>query len=109
MPQPLCLWSLAGSGASCYVLHRLASQPTSTSVIPPPPPSGRTGGVAGPDTRRNVLMMPMAHLSAPRQRKPLESHGSITTARFHYAARWRGGVAARGARAAAGDAGGRVH
>ena len=50
-------------------------------------------------------MMPKRALSAPRQRKPLESHGSITTPRVHHAARRRGGgVAARGARAAAGEA-----
>src|SRR5262245_43900299 len=34
-----------------------------------------------PDTGRNVLMLPMCALSAPRQRKPLESHDLDTTAR----------------------------
>src|SRR6516164_5863304 len=63
----------------------------------------RTDGV--PDTGRNVLMLPMCALSAPRQRKPLESHDLDTTARVHYDARRRGGVAAWRARAAADDAG----
>src|SRR5262245_65818418 len=67
----------------------------------------RTDGV--PDTGRNVLMLPMCALSAPRQCKPLESHGLVRTARVHHAP-WRiGRVDARGARAAAGDAGGWVH
>src|SRR5262245_28138333 len=62
-------------------------------------------GVAVPDTGRNVLMMPMGALSAPRQRKPLESHGLDTSPRVHHAARRRGGgMAAGGAGAAGGDA-----
>src|SRR5262249_34067609 len=35
---------------------------------------------AAPDTGRNVLMLPMRALSAPRQRKPLESHDLVTSA-----------------------------
>src|SRR5262249_39929123 len=58
----------------------------------------RTDG--GPDTGRNVLILPKCALSAPRQRKPLESHDLDTTARVHHAARRRGDMAARGARAA---------
>ena len=41
----------------------------------------RTDGVA-PDTGRNMLMVPMRALSAPRQRKPLESHGLVTRREF---------------------------
>jgi hypothetical protein len=48
------------------------------------------GHRAAPDTGRNVLMLPMSALSAPRQRKPLESHDLVTTARVHHAARRRG-------------------
>src|SRR5262249_40634647 len=52
----------------------------------------------------NPLMMPKSALGALLQRKPLESHGSITTARVHHAARRRGGgLAARGARATGGQ------
>src|SRR5262245_28996437 len=58
----------------------------------------RTDGV--PDTGRNVLMLPMCALSAPRQRKPLESHDLDTTARFHIATWRRGCLVARGSRAA---------
>src|SRR5262245_17461951 len=64
-----------------------------------PSRSAGTGG-AVPDTGGNVLMLPMGALSAPRQRKPLESHGLVTTARFHHAAWRRSCVAARSARAA---------
>src|SRR5262249_55262957 len=63
----------------------------------------RADGV--PDTGQNTLMLPKCALSAPRQCKPLESHDLDTTARVHHAARRRGSVAARGARAAGGDAG----
>src|SRR5262245_52935331 len=60
---------------------------------------------AAPDTGRNVLMVSERALSAPRQCKCLESHDSITTPRVHHAARRRGSsLAARGARAAAGEA-----
>src|SRR5262245_63395968 len=61
-----------------------------------------------PDTGQNTLMLPMCALSAPRQRKPLESHDLDTTARVHHGTRRRGSVAAGGARTAAGDAGDRV-
>src|SRR5262249_32675312 len=72
-----------------------------------PPRWRRREGV--PDTGRNVLMMPMRALGAPRQRKPLESHDLDTTARVHHAARrGGGGIAARGVGAATGDAGDRI-
>src|SRR5262245_64217468 len=56
-------------------------------------------------------MLPTCALSAPRQRKPLESHDLDTTARVHHAARRRGGgLAARGGRPAArADIPGRRH
>src|SRR5262245_31843216 len=51
-------------------------------------------GSAFPDTGQNTLMLPMCALSAPRQCKPLESHGLVRTARVHLGSRRRGGVAA---------------
>jgi hypothetical protein len=61
-------------------------------------------GSAFPDTGQNTLMLPMCALSAPRQRKPLESHDLDTTARVHHAARRGGGdVAACGESAASGS------
>src|SRR5262249_60128140 len=62
----------------------------------------------GFDTGRNTLMMSLWHLAPLLQRKSLNVLGSITTTRVHHAAWRRGGMAARGARAAAGDAGDRV-
>src|SRR5215831_8166166 len=59
---------------------------------------------AVPATGQNTLRLLKCALSAPSQRKPLESHDLVTTPRVHHAARWRGGVAARGARAAGGQA-----
>src|SRR5262245_52040870 len=66
-----------------------------------PPLVRRTGGV--PDTSENVLMVPMAHLSAPRHCKPLNSHDSVTTPRVHHAARRRGCGVATPARAQQGE------
>src|SRR6516165_3976001 len=55
---------------------------------------------AVPATGQNTLRLPKCVLSAPSQRKPLESHDLVTTARVHHTARRRGGVAAGGAGAA---------
>src|SRR5262245_30333180 len=56
-----------------------------------------------PSKSRSAVGLPQWYLA-------LQSTGEIAgeTARFHHAARRRGGVAGRGARAAAGDAGDRV-
>ena len=51
-----------------------------------------------PDARNDS-----AYAARPRRRDD-----RMKRPRVHHAARWRGGVAARGARAAAGDAGGRI-
>ena len=87
-------------------LGQVAGQPLAFGFGHAAPPQQ---GSAFPDTGQNTLMLPMCALSAPRQRKPLESHDLDTTARVHHAARRRGGsVAARGACAAADDAGDRI-
>ena len=87
-------------------LGQVAGQPLAFGFGHAAPPQQ---GSAFPDTGQNTLMLPMCALSAPRQRKPLESHDLDTTARVHHTARWRGGrVASRRARGAAGDAGDRV-
>src|SRR5215471_20792476 len=60
---------------------------------------------AVPATGQNTLRLPKCALSAPSQRKPLESHDLVTTARVHHDARRRGcRVAVRGARATTGEA-----
>src|SRR4051812_17812184 len=87
-------------------LGQVAGQPLAFGFGHAAPPQQ---GSAFPDTGQNTLMLPMCALSAPRQRKPLESHDLDTTARVHHVSRRRGsGLAARGASAAGGDAGDRV-
>ena len=73
-------------------LGQVAGQPLAFGFGHAAPPQQ---GSAFPDTGQNTLMLPMYALSAPRQRKPLESHDLDTTARVHHAARRRGGRAGR--------------
>src|SRR5215831_3568014 len=57
---------------------------------------------AVPATGQNTLRLPKCALSAPSQRKPLESHDLVTTPRVHHASRRRGdSVAGRRASRAA--------
>src|SRR5262249_28058666 len=104
-PAQVSLWHLA-------TLRRNAPFRVVIGGIADMPRASRTFGcdatdpqpTKAPSKSRSAVGLPQCYLA-------LRSTGEIAgeTARVHYAARRRGGIAARGARAAAGDARGRVH